>query len=135
MTVDIKYDQRYKVTPEIVAEMRKMRKEGKTFQYIADYFDVGSFTAYYWCVDSYRKKKRKQNCMGPYPRHNQEEKNKFKTRRRFELRNVPEVRTMLRFQSAKNEYRCKRHTVIGMPIDEFFKEYEKTKKGGNKIGI
>ena len=134
MTTDIKYDQRYKVNKDIVSRMIKMREEGNSYQRIADYFNVSNHTAYYWINSKYRKEKRKYNCR-KVVRSNEKERTKKKSRRRFEMRNVPEMRMSLRVQSAKNEYRCKRHTVLGKTLEEYYVEYEKTKKGGNKIGI
>jgi len=58
MSVDIRLDKRYKVTNEIVKEMRILFKKGESIHQIAKRFKVSYHTPYYWIKDEYRRKKR-----------------------------------------------------------------------------
>lgn len=62
MNIPIKKDKRFKVTKEIVQEIRELRKQNKTLQYIADRFNVGTSTIRYWTDDGYRLKMREKNA-------------------------------------------------------------------------
>ena len=55
-------DRRWKVTEGDITLMRKMRHEGMSYYSIARKIGISYSTAYYWCVASYRKWKRKMNA-------------------------------------------------------------------------
>lgn len=62
MTVDIKIDERFKVTPQIVKEMEILRKQGFSFKRIGKMFNLSCLTAQYWTDEVYREKQRKKNA-------------------------------------------------------------------------
>lgn len=136
MTIPIKYDTRYKVTQEIVDEMRRLRDKGLSYQSIADLFGLSSHTPYYWINAKYRKQKRKQNSKRIYIPGTEEQKRRTlqHTKRRRELNKLEPIRMRMRIDSAMNEYRCKRHTILGMPIKEYKEKWRKKfSKGSIKI--
>jgi len=63
MTVNIKLDERFRVTPKIVKEMELLREKGFSFRKIAQMFNIAPSTAQYWTDDVYRGKQRKKNAM------------------------------------------------------------------------
>lgn len=60
--LNIKKDRRFKVTKEIVKDIRKLRSENKTLQFIADKYGVVTSTIRYWTEDGYRLKMREKNA-------------------------------------------------------------------------
>jgi orotate phosphoribosyltransferase-like protein len=136
MTIPIKYDTRYKVTQEIVDEMRRLRDKGLSYQSIADLFGLSSHTPYYWINAKYRKHKREQNSKRVYIPGTEEQKRRTlqHTKRRRELNKLEPIRMRMRIDSAMNEYRCKRHTILGMSIKEYKEKWRKKfSKGSIKI--
>jgi hypothetical protein len=63
MTVDIKLDERFKITPKQVREMESLRNNGYSFRKIAQMYSVAPATAQYWTDDVYRGKQRKKNAL------------------------------------------------------------------------
>ena len=62
MTMPIETDRRYRVTQKAVDEMRELRKNGWSYQSIANKFGVSFHTAYYWVNEDYRAKKMAKNA-------------------------------------------------------------------------
>lgn len=136
MAIPIEYDRRYRVNKEIVKKMRKMRQDGCTCAQIARKFDVCQFTVVYWTNDKYRKKKRGQNAKKRTHGEERKEQIRRQVKKRRELSHLKPVRMLMRLNSAENEYRSKRHTIMGKTVEEYRKEFNKKyKTGGNKIGI
>ena len=134
MTIPIQYDKRYKVTKEIVEKMNEMHKQGYSYDKIAEAFEVSYTTAYYWCNDKYRADRREINRKVIHPPEQKEARIKRQTSRRHELRNLPAIRNRMRIDSAINENRSKRISIVGIPIDKFIQDYKKEHcKGGIKI--
>ena len=113
-------DRRYKVGEKEIAEIRRLRKIGLSYQKIAD--EIGGITwatAYYWANDEQRAKARIKNAKR---RHTPAE-NKARIARDIERRKErwdldPNAKLAHEIRSALSEKRAKRKTVRGMPLEE-----------------
>jgi len=134
MSIPIEADLRYTVTPKLVKEMKKLKKNGAKYSQIANMFNVSYYVALYWCNDSFREKERKRKIgKKNYPRWNEEKRIQDRIEYRRRNSNYPAVRLNMELCSARNETRCNRKTIHGKPIAEAEAEYKKHKKGGRKI--
>lgn len=111
-------DKRYKVTQELVNQMRLLREQGRTLQSIADEFEVSYSTVLYWTNQEQRDKQRAKNALRKRTGKELELSiQKDLIRRKEMFKNNKNVFLRHRIQSAIGEKRCNRKTVEGMDID------------------
>jgi len=122
-------DLRRKLMPEDIDEIRekhaRLKAEGLTDRQtcitLARMYGVSPFTIYYWTHNEFREYKRRQNAlahskldMKDYVRHRAREIQC----RRERMRRYPLLKLWHAYVSAKNEKRCVRRTVHGVPLSE-----------------
>ena len=109
----IKNDLRYKITQKDVDKMRRLRADGLTYARIGKQFNVSYSTALYWCNDESRKKQRLKNAKR---KHNAQEKiikiDRETKRRKRLFKENPKWKTHNAIQSAKDEKRANRKTIM-----------------------
>lgn len=112
-------DKRYKLTQEDVNQMRELRAEGWTYQSIADKFDVAYSTAQYWTNEEQRVKARIKNAKRRKTGKELEMSIKRDIeKRKYLLRTNKNIKLRTAIQSALDEKRCTRHSVLGIEIKE-----------------
>jgi hypothetical protein len=121
-------DRRRKLMPEDIAAMRRLyhemlpqaKSERQVLLELSEKFGVSYECVYYWTHDDYREWKRKKNAeahskrdIRDYVRHRARE-----LRLRAErMKRHPPLKLWHAVVGAKNEKRCKRHTVHGIPLE------------------
>jgi len=112
-------DKRYKVTQSVVDKMRALRKEGWTYQSIADRFNVSYATAGYWCNKASRDKQRAKNAKRKRVGEELKQRIKLDLKKRKEnFKSFQEVKLRHALQSAIDEKRCKRRSSKGYNMEE-----------------
>ncbi len=112
-------DRRYKLTQEDVNQMRELRAEGWTYQSIADKFDVAYSTAQYWTNKEQRVKARIKNAKRRKTGKELEMSIKRDIeKRKYLLRTNKKIKLRTAIQSALDEKRCTRKSVLGIEIEE-----------------
>ena len=106
-------DKRYKVTQKDVDKIRLLREQGRTYQMIANRFNVSYSTVLYWCNDESRKKQRLKNAKRKHTAEETIIKVDRETKRRKRLfKENPKWKTHNAIQSAIDEKRCQRKTIM-----------------------
>jgi hypothetical protein len=113
-------DRRYKVTQEDVNKMRELRADGKTYREIAEVFEVSQSVPLYWCNADSRKKQRKKNAVRRRVSVSEKKKAVQQTieTRKKHFKTNPNVKLRHAIQSALDEKRCTRQSVLGIEIEE-----------------
>ena len=93
-----------KVTPEMKAKMRELRRQGWSYQKIADRFGVTMSTAQYHCTDKYREQAIRRAKIQPnYPNsHSHSNPNYDRKYMRERYREDPEFRERMKAHVAKS---------------------------------
>ena len=107
------------MSQEVVDTMRALRKQGWTYQSIADRFNVSYSTAAYWCNKVSRDKQRAKNSKRK--RVGEELKQRIKLdseKRKVNFKSFPEVKLRQALQSAIDEKRCTRYFSKGYNMKE-----------------
>ena len=116
-------DNRYKITPKIIDEMKAMRRQGLSYAKIAQAFGLSPNTAYYWLDEGQRLKQRDKNAKRRYDKSENKERYLKYKERRTELWNAnPNQRLRNAINSAKFEEG--RKTIRGMSIEDAIKELD-----------
>ena len=129
-------DKRYKVTQSVVDTMRALRKNGWTYQSIANWFNLSYATAYYWCNEDSRNKQRAKNAKRKRVGEELKQRIKLDLKKRKEnYYSFPEVKLRHALQGAIDEKRCKRKSVKGYNMKQAraLLDSGKLKLGNTKI--
>jgi hypothetical protein len=116
--------------------MRALRKNGWTYQSIADWFNLSYSTALYWCNKSSRNKQRAKNAKRKRVGEELKQRIKLDSKKRKEnFKSFPEVKLRHALQSAIDEKRCKRKNVKGYNMKQAraLLDSGKLKLGNTKI--
>lgn len=114
----MKDDYRYKVSQEQIDMMRRQRRDGLTFQAIADYHGVSYGTAYYWINHDFRTQHRKRSAKRRHSKGDTARINRTVSKAKQNRLRDPKTRLRHSIQSAKDETRAERKSVQGMQIKE-----------------
>ena len=112
-------DARYKVTQQDIYEMRRLRKQGLSYQKIANRIgNISYATVLYWCDDKQREKQRAKNAKRKYESRDQSRIERDMKKRKINWLQNPKSKLRHSIQSAKDESRSERKTVKGIPMGE-----------------
>jgi hypothetical protein len=127
MTIPIEYDRRYKVTNEIISEMRGLKKQGLSCRAIAEKMglNVSIETIRYWCNDEFRIQKRKIIAQLHKTKERQKKEVPYLKYKRHKF---PESQ----FKHQINYAKQKGYNVYGVPLKDALEAYEKIKCKTNK---
>lgn len=130
-------DKRYKITPEEVAEMNSLRKQGTSLKELSEYFKISMTTVIYWTNEKAREKQRIKNAKRRktgLALKISREKDRNKRRQLWEV--VPQTRWLNRFNTAKSAKRTsKKNKLSGISFPIVERHIDKFKVPNSKITI
>ena len=134
MGISLELDRRYKVDKDVIREMGKLRKEGFSYQKIADKFGVSSNTVMYWLDKDYRKRQRKATSSRRYPNNKLRVVNHIKQDKLFRF---DYALGYIAKQVNSWQYKKGDHLILGISMKKHWIPYleREYKKGGRKLGI
>ena len=111
-------DKRYKVTPENVKEMIRLRSKKKTLKFLSNKFKVSQATILYWTDEKQRNKQRIKNAkrkkVGETLKHSIK-KDQEKRKERWSVSKYSRV--LHGVYSALHETRSNRYKVNGLSLE------------------